>query len=113
MKYTLNSLKMKWLTSRRAFDMGLVEASVVDTACQALGAAPTEYRQFNLDQQFDFHANDNERGTSHFFRRPKGIKVPLSSVTINGVTSTDPSEVKAGLRLTGKTSWLLQETDRL
>lgn len=96
MKYTLNSLKMKWLTSRRAFDMGLVEASVVDTARQALDAARTEYRQFNLDQQFDFHANDNERGTSHFFRRPKGIKVPLSSVTINGVTSTDPSEVKAG-----------------
>ncbi|RLO09866.1 hypothetical protein DYB28_004679, partial [Aphanomyces astaci] len=96
MKYTLNSLKMKWLTSRRAFEMGHVDAQAVKAARQSLDTARSEYRQFHLDQQFDFHANVNERGSSHFFRRPKGIKVPLSSLTIDNVTTTDPTEVKAG-----------------
>ncbi|OQR81788.1 hypothetical protein ACHHYP_16421 [Achlya hypogyna] len=91
----LTSLKLKWLATRRAYECGSAALDEVNAARLALDNARTEHRQHLLDQQFDFHANVNERGSSHFFRRPKGLKVSITSVNVNGVPVTDDDVVKA------------------
>ena len=95
MQYELNSLKMKWLATRHANVQGLESYAAVESARSALDTARSEYRQYHLDQQFDFHANVNERGSSHFFRRPKGLKVPISSVTVDDTIVNDTATVKS------------------
>lgn len=91
----LNSLKLKWMATRRASEYGHAADGDVDAARLALDNARAEYRQHLLDQQFDFHANVNERGSSHFFRRPNGLKVSISTATVDGVPVTDEDTVKA------------------
>ncbi|OQR84340.1 hypothetical protein ACHHYP_13514 [Achlya hypogyna] len=44
--------------------------------------------------QFDFHANYNEHGSRHFFRRPHGSKVPISKANVEGGVATDAPTVQ-------------------
>ena len=94
MKHDLHCLKMKWLAVRRDFLAGLAQETEVEAAHQALESARSEYRQHQLDRQFDFHANVNERGTSHFFRRPQGLKVPITTVNVEGTPVHDREIIK-------------------
>ncbi|KAF0700477.1 Aste57867_9006 [Aphanomyces stellatus] len=59
--------------------------------------AKAEHRHMARDRQFDFHANSNERSTTHFFRRPLGTKVPIDRVNVNGAFSIDEPIVQATL----------------
>ncbi|KAF0755228.1 hypothetical protein AaE_005045, partial [Aphanomyces astaci] len=54
----------------------------------AYDSAKSEHGQYASDRQFDFHANSNERGTSHFFRKP------INCVTVDGVRITDEPTVQ-------------------
>ncbi len=94
-KETLHRLKLAWLAARQsAADHGDLSGRVA-TARDAYDTTKSEYEQLLKDQQFDFHANVNERGTSHFFRRPQGYKVPICTATIDGVTVSDKATVQA------------------
>ncbi|RHY56740.1 hypothetical protein DYB34_005126 [Aphanomyces astaci] len=90
---TLHHLQLKVAAAKRAFEVTGVGAADIGAAKLALDAASAEHRQQAMDRQFDFHANTNERGTSHFFRRPQGTKVPITCVTVGDTTVTDEATV--------------------
>ncbi|RHY02675.1 hypothetical protein DYB25_005008 [Aphanomyces astaci] len=75
---TLHHLQLRVAAAQRAFEVNGFGAADVGAAKLALEQASAEHRQHAMDRQFDFHANTNERGTSHFFRRPQGTKVPIT-----------------------------------
>ncbi|OQR83400.1 hypothetical protein ACHHYP_14758 [Achlya hypogyna] len=69
-------------------------AAAVQAAQAALDTATAELSQYNKDMEFDFHANYNEHGSRHFFRRPHGSKVPISKVNVEGGVATDAPTVQ-------------------
>ncbi|OQR85572.1 hypothetical protein THRCLA_10670 [Thraustotheca clavata] len=95
MKSNLNHLQLKLLAAQRHLDWSGAGEGDVELAQQALHQAKIEHRQHLQDRQFDFHANTNERGTAHFFRRPAGSKVPIAKANVGGVAVTVPSVVQA------------------
>ncbi|ETV89788.1 hypothetical protein H310_15382 [Aphanomyces invadans] len=94
----LHHLRLRLTAAKRALQWHADHATAaaeVETAQLAFDSAKAEHRQFARDRQFDFHANSNERGTSHFFRRPLGTKVPINCVTVDGTTVYDEATVQA------------------
>ncbi|OQR82121.1 hypothetical protein ACHHYP_16373 [Achlya hypogyna] len=48
-----------------------------------------ELRQYTMDVHFDLHANTNEQGSRHFFRRPQGSKIPITKAIVDAGAATD------------------------
>ncbi|RHY37861.1 hypothetical protein DYB38_006892 [Aphanomyces astaci] len=94
-KDTLHQLKLAWLAARQNAADDEDAAGRIAATRDAYDTTKSEYEQLLKDQQFDFHANVNERGTSHFFRRPRDYKVPICTATIDGVAVTDKAAVQA------------------
>ena len=92
---TLRYLQLSLQAAKRRLELTCSGADAVERAQLALDAAQAEHAQYSRDSQFDFHANVNERGTSHFFRKPLGTKIPLTKVTINNTTVSDQATVQA------------------
>ncbi|KAF0693005.1 Aste57867_15984 [Aphanomyces stellatus] len=95
---TLHNLKLRLASAQRAVDWvggGAAEHAELAASRLAYDDAKAEHGRMARDQQFDFHANSNERGTTHFFRRPLGTKVPIDRVNVNGAVSTDEPIVQA------------------
>ncbi|KAF0717596.1 hypothetical protein AaE_010824 [Aphanomyces astaci] len=96
-KANLQHLRLRLATAKRALAYyGDLATHVADVAAAQLAydTAKAEHSQYARDRQFDFHANSNERGTSHFFRKPLGTKVPINCVTVDGTTTTDVPTVQ-------------------
>ncbi|RHY60109.1 hypothetical protein DYB30_005852 [Aphanomyces astaci] len=96
-KANLQHLRLRLATAKRALAYyGDLATHVADVAAAQLAydSAKAEHSQYARDRQFDFHANSNERGTSHFFRKPLGTKVPINCVTVDGTTTTDVPTVQ-------------------
>ncbi|RHZ12992.1 hypothetical protein DYB37_011542, partial [Aphanomyces astaci] len=97
-KAHLQHLYLRLVATKRAMeshgDHDILMADVV-AAQLAYDTAKAEHCQYAHDRQFDFHANSNERGTSHFFRRPLGTKVPINYVTVDGSMVTDEPTVQS------------------
>ncbi|RHY88949.1 hypothetical protein DYB35_009494 [Aphanomyces astaci] len=97
-KAHLQHLYLRLAATKRAMeshgDHDILMADVV-AAQLAYDTAKAEHCQYAHDRQFDFHANSNERGTSHFFRRPLGTKVPINYVTVDGSMVTDEPTVQS------------------
>ncbi|OQR88776.1 hypothetical protein THRCLA_10110, partial [Thraustotheca clavata] len=94
MKSNLNHLHLKLLAAQRHLDWSNTGVDGVELAQHELNLARAEYHQHLQDRQFDFHANTNERGSAHFFRRPMGSKVPITTATVGGTKVTAPSMVQ-------------------
>ncbi|RHZ02552.1 hypothetical protein DYB35_012766, partial [Aphanomyces astaci] len=93
----LHHLRLRLAAAKRALDGDgddVSKAADVAAAQLAYDSAKSEHGQYARDRQFDFHANSNERGTSHFFRKPLGTKVPINCVTVDGVRITDEPTVQ-------------------
>ena len=92
---TLHCLQLKVSATQRYYEWSGLGAADVEVARKSLEDAKVEHSQHLQDQQFDFHANSNERGSSHFFRRPQGSKIPISTANVDGVAVTDSTTVQA------------------
>ncbi|RHY28214.1 hypothetical protein DYB32_006134, partial [Aphanomyces invadans] len=88
-KANLEYLHLRVVAAKRAFERSGYGAEEVVATRLAYASAREEFAHVCRDKQFDFHASSNERGTSHFFRRPCGSKVPITSATVDGVVVTD------------------------
>jgi exonuclease III len=96
-KTHLQHLRLCLAAAKRALECDRDHATKVANvavAQLAFDSAKTEHGQYARDRQFDFHANSNERGTSHFFRKPLGTKVPINGVTVDGTLVTDVPTVQ-------------------
>ncbi|RHY75448.1 hypothetical protein DYB30_006450 [Aphanomyces astaci] len=93
----LQHLRLRLAATKRSLECdGDNATKVADVAAAQLAydSAKSEQGQYARDRQFDFHANSNERGTSHFFRKPLGTKVPINFVTVDGMSITDEPTVQ-------------------
>ena len=91
----LHDLRLRLAVAHRDHALSGTGLGAVTAAQLALDTATEEHRQYQFDTQFDFHANSNEQGTAHFFRRPKGSMVPISCVNVAGGVATDAPTVEA------------------
>ncbi|ETV90450.1 hypothetical protein H310_14773 [Aphanomyces invadans] len=74
----LQHLGLQLAAAKRALEWHTDHATAVpdlEAAQHVVDMAKAEHRQHARDLQFDFHANTNERGSSHFFRKPLGTKL--------------------------------------
>ena len=97
-KAHLQHLQLRLAVAKRALAQDgdlATNVAAVAAAQLAYDSARTEHSQYARDRQFDFHANSNERGTSHFFRKPLGTKVPINCVMVDGTMVTDEPMVQS------------------
>ncbi|RLO10453.1 hypothetical protein DYB28_011204, partial [Aphanomyces astaci] len=93
----LQHLRLRLAATKRSLECdGDNATKVADVAAAQLAydSAKSEQGQYSRDRQFDFHANSNERGTSHFFRKPLGTKVPINFATVDGMSITDEPTIQ-------------------
>jgi len=90
---TLQLLRRKWLKAKAEAKAGRIDAAVAATAGSMYESAQVESDQARLDAGFDRHANASEVATAFFLRKPPAMKVPITSATLDGVTSSDPARV--------------------
>ncbi|OQR88592.1 hypothetical protein ACHHYP_20297, partial [Achlya hypogyna] len=94
-KAILHDHLMRLAVAQRDYQRTGHGAAAVHAAEAALDTATAELRQCTMDVHFDFHANTNEEGSRHFFRRPQGSKVSITKANVDGGVATDAPTVQA------------------
>ncbi|KDO18842.1 hypothetical protein SPRG_15171 [Saprolegnia parasitica CBS 223.65] len=94
-KTHLYALQLWLAAAKREHAWSRAGAEKVDAAQRAYDEALDEQTQYQMAQQFDFHANVNESGSSHFFQRPQSAKGVINSVLVNGVAVTDDATIRS------------------
>ncbi|RHY23647.1 hypothetical protein DYB32_009101 [Aphanomyces invadans] len=91
----LRTLELRWHAAVAGHALGRRSDDEVEAAKTANDIAKAEMHQKYLDDQFDLHANQGKRSSSHSFRKPKTMKVPIQQAKVGANTVTDPTAVAA------------------
>ncbi|KAH9078981.1 hypothetical protein Ae201684P_006120 [Aphanomyces euteiches] len=88
--------KRELLRAQQAFDAGLLPPQALEQAQAKYDETMSEWKSYQNDINFDFHATKNETSTAHFFRPPKKVlyNVPILEVQdADGTVSTCPQVI--------------------
>ncbi|KAH9071298.1 hypothetical protein Ae201684P_015605 [Aphanomyces euteiches] len=88
--------KRELLRAQAAFDAGRLPPQALEQAQAKYDEMMSEWKSYQNDINFDFHATKNETSTAHFFRPPKKVlyNVPILEVQdADGTVSTCPQVI--------------------
>ncbi|KAH9079821.1 hypothetical protein Ae201684P_007497 [Aphanomyces euteiches] len=88
--------KRELLCAQEAFDAGRLPLQALEQAQAKYDETMSEWKSYQNDINFDFHATKNETSTAHFFRPPKEVLyiVPILEVQdADGTVSTCPQVI--------------------
>ncbi|CAK5159155.1 unnamed protein product, partial [Aphanomyces euteiches] len=88
--------KRELLRAQEAFDAGCLPPQALEQAQAKYDETMSEWKSYQNDINFDFHATKNETSTAHLFRPPKNVlyNVPILEVQdADGAVSTCPQVI--------------------